>query len=413
MKQTPAMKHSTGQPVGRPATDHADETTAAAEECTSPDALARAIKQLSYREAQKAHRISYKTWKAIKDGHLDAYIKAGRGRSVTQAVVDLVLRSVKEQPQVSTVQRARLLNMRTETCQAILKKSGLSRNVNRLQFAGYQVDVVSPLAVARQRRILASAPGRFTALDWKRFGVVRGGPESPQIPICGCVLIDQFSGFAWCFLHASETDEAAKCSLTAYCEKAAAAGIVVSGLLLSDNAMCFTSDLFMREARRLGLLQRTTKYNHPWSNGKVERLNRTLKETAFPAIVAGTVKSLADLQALLDVWLTWYNTARQHEGWINRGLPPVALVEQWRRTKGTQLEKLAAMGLIQQADLPHVRIMGAQNADKHEGADPLVGKGGVPYAFVIDRGQVFTPLHGNDQLVNCYKPEKSNVTLAK
>jgi hypothetical protein len=35
---------------------------------------------------------------------------------------------------------------------------------------------------------------------------------------------------------------------------------------------------FDRACRRLGIEHRLTKPNHPWTNGQVERMNRTLKE---------------------------------------------------------------------------------------------------------------------------------------
>ena len=42
--------------------------------------------------------------------------------------------------------------------------------------------------------------------------------------------------------------------------------------------------MFERICREHGIEHRLTKPNHPWTNGQVERMNRTLKEATAPFV---------------------------------------------------------------------------------------------------------------------------------
>jgi transposase InsO family protein len=100
--------------------------------------------------------------------------------------------------------------------------------------------------------------------------------------------------------------------------------------VLSDNGMVFTTRFaggragrdtingFQAELRRLGVAQKHSKPNHPTTCGKVERFQQTLKKwlRAQPRQPA----TLAELQALCDTFLTYYNTRRPHRS-LNRRTP--------------------------------------------------------------------------------------------
>jgi transposase InsO family protein len=100
--------------------------------------------------------------------------------------------------------------------------------------------------------------------------------------------------------------------------------------VLSDNGMVFTTRFaggragrhtlngFQAELRRLGVVQKHSKPNHPSTCGKVERFQQTLKKwlRAQPRQPA----TLAELQALCDTFLTYYNTRRPHRS-LNRRTP--------------------------------------------------------------------------------------------
>ena len=65
---------------------------------------------------------------------------------------------------------------------------------------------------------------------------------------------------------------------------------------------------FDRACERLGIEHRLTKPNHPWTNGQVERMNRTLKEATVRRYHYDTQAQLA---AHMSVFLDAYNFARR------------------------------------------------------------------------------------------------------
>lgn len=101
------------------------------------------------------------------------------------------------------------------------------------------------------------------------------------------------------------------------------AGIPAS--TLTDNGMVYTTRFsggrggrngFESELRRLHVIQKNGRANHPTTQGKVERFQQTLKKwlRAQPA-------TLADLQALLDTFVEHYNHHRPHRSLPHRTTP--------------------------------------------------------------------------------------------
>lgn len=100
--------------------------------------------------------------------------------------------------------------------------------------------------------------------------------------------------------------------------------------ILTDNGIQFcnrTQDvyafehIFDRVCRENGIEHRLTKVKHPWTNGQVERMNRTIKEA--------TVKRFhyddhAQLQRHLDDFIDAYNFARRLKAL--RGLTPYEFI---------------------------------------------------------------------------------------
>jgi integrase-like protein len=103
--------------------------------------------------------------------------------------------------------------------------------------------------------------------------------------------------------------------------------------VLSDNGMVFTTRFaggragrdtlngFQAELRRLGVVQKHSKPNHPTTCGKVERFHQTLKKwlTAQPR----QPRTLPELQALCNQFRSYYNTRRPHRS-LNRQTPIAA-----------------------------------------------------------------------------------------
>lgn len=103
--------------------------------------------------------------------------------------------------------------------------------------------------------------------------------------------------------------------------------------VLSDNGMVFTTRFasgragrntingFSAELRRLGVTQKHSRPNHPTTCGKVERFHQTLKK--WLAAQPRQPTTVAELQALCDQFLAYYNTRRPHRS-LNRRTPSAA-----------------------------------------------------------------------------------------
>ena len=96
--------------------------------------------------------------------------------------------------------------------------------------------------------------------------------------------------------------------------------------VLTDNGIQFTSrardiwdsqHIFDRVCDEHGIEHRLTKVNHPWTNGQVERMNRTLKKATVKCYHYG---SRDELRAHLQLFLDAYNHARRLKAL--RGLTP-------------------------------------------------------------------------------------------
>ena len=97
------------------------------------------------------------------------------------------------------------------------------------------------------------------------------------------VAIDRTSKFAYAELHT----EANKMIAAQFLRNLIAAVPYKLHTVLTDNGIQFTNrkrdqyafhHIFDRVCHEHGIDHRLTKTNHPWTNGQVERMNRTLKE---------------------------------------------------------------------------------------------------------------------------------------
>ena len=126
-----------------------------------------------------------------------------KGTGFAEDVAERVLESVREEPHHSTAERARRPGVGVGALQAFLFNKRLSKLNARLGFAGYKVEAVRPLQVARLRRIVASRPGSVTHVDYRTFGFLRGTRGEPSIRIGGFVHIDSLTSWATVTLASS------------------------------------------------------------------------------------------------------------------------------------------------------------------------------------------------------------------
>ncbi|SDN36938.1 Integrase core domain-containing protein [Geodermatophilus siccatus] len=94
-------------------------------------------------------------------------------------------------------------------------------------------------------------------------------------------------------------------------------GITVERVL-TDNGSAYCSHAWREEHRRLGIRHSRTRVRRPQTNGKVERLNRTLlEEWAYRRLYTSETAR----RAALSAWLHHYNHHRPHTALGN--LPPI------------------------------------------------------------------------------------------
>jgi transposase InsO family protein len=100
---------------------------------------------------------------------------------------------------------------------------------------------------------------------------------------------------------------------------------------LTDNGMVFTTRLsggkggrngFEHELRRLGVVQKNSRPNHPTTCGTVERFQQTMKKWLRAQPVQPT--TIEQLQTLIDTFLEAYNHHRPHRSLPHRATPATA-----------------------------------------------------------------------------------------
>ncbi len=132
--------------------------------------------------------------------------------------------------------------------------------------------------------------------------------------------------------------------LAAFRQTVAEHGIPAS--TLTDNGMVFTTRLsggqrgagtrngFETELRRLGIMQKNSRPNHPTTCGKVERFQQTMKKwlRGQPDQPA----TIAELQALIDTFVDTYNHRRPHRPLPHPATPATTSAAQPKATPGNR-----------------------------------------------------------------------------
>jgi hypothetical protein len=127
------------------------------------------------------------------------------------------------------------------------------------------------------------------------------------------VGIDRTSKFAYAELHQNQTRDTA-CRFLRQLINVVPYHIHT---ILTDNGIQFTNrqkdkwafmHLFDRICYKHGIEHRLTKVSHPWTNGQVERMNRTIKEATVKRYYYQTHQQLKEH---LQLFLTAYNFAKR------------------------------------------------------------------------------------------------------
>jgi transposase InsO family protein len=145
------------------------------------------------------------------------------------------------------------------------------------------------------------------------------------------VAIDRTSKFAFCQL----VEKASRVTASAFLEALIAAVPYKIHTVLTDNGIQFRfppryangptarvmTHMFAMRCREHGIEHRFTKINHPWTNGQVERMNRTIKDATVKRYHYDDHKQL---HRHLDDFIAAYNFARRVK--TLKGLTPYEFI---------------------------------------------------------------------------------------
>lgn len=187
-----------------------------------------------------------------------------------------------------------------------------------------------PMSRVRYER---ERPGELVHIDTKKLGRIpegggwRAHGRGPK-PVASRAqgydyvhsAIDDHSRLAYCEIHPDERGPTCAGFMARAAAFFAGHGITRIERVMSDNALNYRrSGDFQAVLADLGARHILIRPHCPWTNGKVERLNRTLlREWAYSRVF----RSNAERAGCLPSWLEHYNTRRRHSSL--GGLPPIS-----------------------------------------------------------------------------------------
>ncbi|WP_104177908.1 leucine zipper domain-containing protein [Cryobacterium sp. Y50] len=181
---------------------------------------------------------------------------------------------------------------------------------------------------ATANRYERARPGEMVHIDVKKLGRIPDGGGWRAQPgqtrtnhTAGHVrvgydyvhaVIDDRTRLAYAEVHPDEKGVTAAGVLLRAAAFFASCGIPTIERVLFDNACAYRKSRAFKDAvTTLGAQQRFIKPHCPWTNGKVERFNRTLQaEWAYRQVFTNSTERTH----ALDPWLKCYNTERIHTG---------------------------------------------------------------------------------------------------
>lgn len=224
---------------------------------------------------------------------------------------------------------ARHTGVPAATCGRILRRHGVPRLADCDPLTGIPIRAYRHSAQRYER----SRPGELVHVDVKKIGRIPAGGgwrahgRSENVRGRGIgydyihAAVDDHSRLAYAEILPDEKGHTAAGFLTRAGVWFAGHGITIERIL-TDNAMAYRhSHAFGQAVADLGAVHRFIRPHCPWTNGKVERFNRTLQtEWAYRRIYTSNTRRANALPR----WLQEYNHHRPHTALA--GQPPITRV---------------------------------------------------------------------------------------
>jgi len=192
---------------------------------------------------------------------------------------------------------------------------------------------IAPRAHVYVGELSASKPGDLVQFDcfhvgsFKETRLQRGKQTRGQI--WQYTAIDVASSYTWAQLAATSHNPSPV--LTSELAHRVAGDLTANGwdwtAATTDNGNEFRAHLFTNTLEALGVEHRFIKAGRPQTNGKVERVQRTILEECYqPALIGYVEPSITGLRQDLASYLIDYNHQRAHHGKWNQGATPASIM---------------------------------------------------------------------------------------
>ena len=196
-----------------------------------------------------------------------------------------------------------------------------------------RIEVVTRPDRAPIGRLDATVPGDLVQLDcfhvgsFKETRLRQGKQHRGQI--WQYTAIDVASSWLWAELHATHHNPSP--TITTHLAHRVATDLTHWGwtwkAATTDNGNEYRAQLFADTLTTLGVKHRYIKAGRPQTNGKVERVQRTLLEEFYqPTLIGYTEPSITGLRRDLNHYVAYYNHQRPHHGRWNQGATPATIM---------------------------------------------------------------------------------------
>ena len=180
----------------------------------------------------------------------------------------------------------------------------------------------------RERHVESKRPGELLCQDTFYVGQFKGvGKVYLQ------AIVDTYGSYAFGYLHPGKLPEHAVAVLHNDVLPQYRRWRLPVGAVLTDNGREYCGkethpyELYLELN---DIEHRRTQVRHPYTNGFVERFNRTVLDEFFrPAFRKKAYLSVKSVQKDLDQWLQHYNYERPHQGYRNLGRRPFDTVQRF------------------------------------------------------------------------------------